>query len=228
MESANLGKRLRSAVIQGKHADIKTLLEKGADVDYNKPDGTCPFGGTPLALAANFGNFEIVKLLIAHGADITLADIRGMRPYHYAAHGYPKHSEIANHLKNLEPKKFHDLDAKLSKLKSYALSDDLIAFLQGDNLHIELLEHEFYPYPKEVEFLPLIDTIETEFQGKKLLLISNDIDGASCELAWDSEKKCIGYVDIEHDEYNLVCSFAEFMESPTDIIVKIVNGEYAE
>jgi hypothetical protein len=222
----NLGERLRSAVIDENIAVVKTLLEKGADVNYNQPDMVCPFGGTPLSTAALFGNFELVKLFIAHGADVTLADARGMRPYHYAAYGFERHPEIANHIKSLEPKELHDLEVKLDKLKSYSLSQDLIAFLQCDNLCVKLTGYEMYLYPKEVEFYSLVDTVETQFQERKLLLLTKDIDGASCELAWDSESKCIGYVDIEHDDYNTVCSFAEFMENPAGIIVKIVNGEY--
>jgi len=151
-----------------------------------------------------------------------------MRPYHYVAYSYDKHLEVANYLKGLEPEEFHNLDVKLAKLQDYTVSNDLLAFLQGSNLCIELSEYEFYPYPKEVEFLPLIDTIETEFQGRKLLLITTDIDGASCELVWDFESKCIGYVDIEHEYYNTVCSFAEFIENPTDVVSKVVSGEYAD
>ena len=49
------------------------LLEQGAAVDGNSPDGK-----TPLMLAAMFNRVEIMKMLIAHGASVDAVDSRGM------------------------------------------------------------------------------------------------------------------------------------------------------
>jgi hypothetical protein len=220
----NLGSRLRNAVISGDLSVVETLLEKGADVNYNEPDTVSPLGGTPLHCAALKGSLIMVRLLIDNGADVTITDKRGMRPYHYAAYSYNKHLEIVHYLKCLEPKEFHDMDVKLAKLQNYNISRDLIAFFFFFILRIDLSCSN--SYSSEVEFMPFTDTVETKFKGKKLLLLTSDIDGASCELVWDPKAERIGYVDIEHDYYYSVCSFAEFMEDPSGIVDKIVDGEY--
>ena len=218
----NLGYLLRSAVMNGNVKSVDILLEKGADVNYNMPDMVFPHGGTPLCVAANIGNLKMVKYLIEQGADVEISDIRGMRPYTIAI--YNNNAEIAAYLKTFESDGLHNFKNKLEQINKYNPSDDLLAFLQSDNLLIELSTNEFDL--DKIEFLSLIDTIETEFHGKKLLLISKDIDGASCELVWDKDAKCIGYIDIEHDVYNMVCSFEEFINNPTLYIVKIANGDY--
>ena len=222
---SKLGKLLRSAVMNGKIHEVDILLEKGADINYNMPDGTSPYGGTPLNVAASFGNMKMVKHLIERGANVETKDLLGFRPYITAKYSDSKNSkEIAAYLKSIESEELHNLKNKLEQLEKYALSDDLLAFLQSDKLLIELSENEFDLY--EIIFYSLIDTVETEFLGKKLLLISKDVDGGSFELVWDKEAKCLGYIDIEHGACNIVCSFEEFMNNPTLYAVKIANGEY--
>ncbi|MCL2579405.1 MAG: ankyrin repeat domain-containing protein [Oscillospiraceae bacterium] len=227
MMTFNLGGRLRSAVIDGKLSVVEALISQGADVNYNEPDMVNPSGGTPLHMAAIFGNLKMVKKLVDFGADVAITDKRGFRAYHYAAYGIPKNLEIANYLKRLEPAELHSLKVKLAKLQCYRLPDDLLAFLQGDNLCIKLSECDGF-YLDEIVFYSLIDTVETEYQGQKLLLISADIDGASCELVWVPESKCLGYIDIEHGDFNTVCSFADLLKTPTEMIYKIAIGEYAK
>jgi hypothetical protein len=219
----NLGKQLRSAVYNNDYKAVDSFIEQGADINYNEPDMVWPSGATPLHVAA-VRNIDMTKYLVERGANVVVVDNRGMRPYHYAICWNPPNKEIAEYLKSVEPFELHDLDSKLSKLQCYALTDDLISFLQSNKLRIEIPNNDLYL--KEIEFLPLTDTIETDFQGNKLLLLSKEIDGASCELVWDSTKKLMGYVDIEHGEYYSVCSFAEFIENPSDIVYKIANGEY--
>jgi len=227
----NLGDKLRDTVQRrGKEDEVLSLIEQGADVNYNSPSIVYPFGGTPLHMAAQRGSLNVVKLLVSHGADVTITDMRGARAYHYATcYSYSAlNFELIAYLKSIEPKGFHDKNAKIENLKNCGLPNDLIIFLQNENRCIKLSEHLLYPYPKEVNFLTLMETYKTEYQGRQLLLLTTDIDGASFELVWDFEAKCIGYVDVEHEVYNPVCSFDDFMKNPTDVTFKIANGEYAE
>ena len=218
-----LGYELRSAVMAGNFKALGKLLEQNVDINYNKSDMVHPFGGTPLYVAALFGNMEMVKYLIERGASVETADARGIRPYTVALQNNGK--DIADYLKTLEPEEFHDLDSKLNQLGAYALPQSLIAFLQSGDLRIVFPPNEYDL--KEVEFYSLVDTVETEFLGKILLLISKDIDGACCELVWDAEEKRIGYIDVEHGFYNTVCTFEDFMENPADIVLRIADGEYS-
>jgi hypothetical protein len=218
----HLGYSLRSAVMLRNYKALDMLFEKGVDINYNEPNMVNPNGGTPLCVAAGFGDMKMVKYLVEHGADVKVSDARGMRPYTIAVQN--DETEMAAYLKNLESEEIHSPSNKLHQLRKYALTDDLLAFLQNDNHRIELSANEFDI--TEIEFFSLVNTVETTFHGKKLLLLSKVIDGTCCELVWASDVKRIGYIDIEHDVYNAVCSFEEFLENPTLCIVKIADGEY--
>ena len=211
--------------MDGKIKEVDRLLEKGADINYNMPDMVLPHGGTPLHVAANFGNMKMVKHLVERGANVEIQDLLGFRPYIIAKYNDNKNSkEIAAYLKSFESDELHNLKNKIQRLEKYALSDELLAFLQSDKLLIELSENEFDLY--EIIFYSLIDTVETEYLGQEFLFISTDVDGGSFELVWDKNAKCLGYIDIEHEVYSTVCSFEEFMKNPTLYAVKIANGEY--
>ncbi|MFO0962644.1 MAG: ankyrin repeat domain-containing protein [Phycisphaerales bacterium] len=68
----------------GDLAEMRRLLDGGADV--NAPD---PNGITPLKYASAEPRLEAIRLLIARGAAVNLADNRGFAPLHCAAgHGF--------------------------------------------------------------------------------------------------------------------------------------------
>jgi ankyrin repeat protein len=68
----------RTAVIQ----TVTLLLEHGAKVDMPETGGIYP-----LMRAAETGNLDLVKLLIAHGADINVRDNKGHTVFEYANEG---------------------------------------------------------------------------------------------------------------------------------------------
>ncbi len=59
---------------------VRSLIDKGANVNFVGPDGK-----TPLHFAADNRNIEMVKLLLAKGANVNAADSTGYTPLHFAA-----------------------------------------------------------------------------------------------------------------------------------------------
>ena len=61
------------AVISGDIAEVKRLIEEGADVNAQNY-----YGETALMFASNFGYTEVAQLLIEEGADVNAGDDEGM------------------------------------------------------------------------------------------------------------------------------------------------------
>ena len=70
---------LHYAAVVGNQAILALLLEHHAYIDAETPNKT-----TPLMLAARRGEMELVKLLIAEGADISLKNMLGWTAYDFA------------------------------------------------------------------------------------------------------------------------------------------------
>lgn len=104
------GLKLRDLATEHDLDMVKLFLEKGADINFNKPDMVFPHASTPVIEAARHNNFEMVKLLVENGADILLKDKYGDRPYTLAIKN--GNAKMAKYLKNFEPKEFHDLENK--------------------------------------------------------------------------------------------------------------------
>jgi ankyrin repeat protein len=71
---------IHEAAANGNLKDVKTLLDKGIDVNAKDKNGM-----TPLIRALKNENKEMVELLIANGADVKVRDISGHTPLHLAA-----------------------------------------------------------------------------------------------------------------------------------------------
>ncbi|MBE9913741.1 hypothetical protein G8C92_06820 [Paenibacillus donghaensis] len=217
------GAVLRQAVSDHDLKTIAYLLEHGVDINYNQPDMVYPYRATPLTVAARMGNPAMVKYLVEHGADVTIPEKDGERPYTIAVSN--KDAVLADYLKSLEPAEFHNLENKKHELKKYKLTDELISFLTGDKLRLELAQNEYeIGY---IDFFTLTDTIEMKVGRQKLLRLSADIDNYShLQLVWNPKKKgLIGCYDVEHQEYADLCGFAEFLAQPEMYLIKFLEGE---
>jgi len=217
------GPVLRQAVSDHDMKTITYLLDQGVDINYNKPNMVYPYEATPLTEATRIGNLTMVKYLVERGADVTLAEKDGERPYTIAVGN--KNTALADYLKSLEPTELHDLENKKYALKKYKLSDELISFLTGDKLRLELDANDYEI--SYIDFFTLTDTIEMKVGRQKLLRLSADIDNYSdLQIVWNPKKKGqIGCYDVEHQEYADLCSFKEFLTKPEIYLIKFLEGE---
>ncbi|MNB91445.1 Ankyrin repeats (3 copies) [compost metagenome] len=216
------GAVLRKAVSDHDLKTVAYLLDHGVDINYNKSDMVYPYQATPLTVATRIGNQAMVQFLIERGADVTLAEKDGDRPYTIAVSN--KNTALADYLKSLEPAEFHDIENKKFELRKYKLSDELVSFLTGKNLRLELTQNEYEI--RYIDFFTLTDTIEIKIGRQKLLRLSADIDNYSdLLLMWNPKKKgLIGCYDVEHQTYADLCSFAEFLTQPEIYLINFLEG----
>ena len=67
----------------GKHwQTVRLLLDYGANPNYQ----TRHYQNSTLILAAAFGNKDLVKILLRHGADVSAEDMYGETPLWFARH----------------------------------------------------------------------------------------------------------------------------------------------
>ncbi|MEK4995801.1 hypothetical protein BSK49_07275 [Paenibacillus odorifer] len=216
------GAVLRKAVSDHDLKTVAYLLDHGVDINYNNSDMVYPYQATPLTVATRMGNQAMVQYLIERGADVTLAEKDGDRPYTIAVSN--KNTALADFLKSLEPAEFHDIENKKFELRKYKLSDELVSFLTGTKLRLELTQNEYEI--RYIDFFTLTDTIEIKIGRQKLLRLSADIDNYSdLLLMWNPKKKgLIGCYDVEHQTYADLCSFADFLTQPEIYLINFLEG----
>lgn len=216
------GPVLRQAVSDHDLKTLTYLLDHGVDINYNRPDMVYPYQATPLTVAARMGNMNMVQFLVERGADVTIAEKDGDRPYTIAVAN--KHIEMAEYLKSLEPADFHRAENKKLALKKYKLPMELVGFLSGDTLRLELAQNDYEI--RYIDFLTWIDTVEMKVGRQKLLRLSADIDNYSdLQLVWNPKSKRVGCYDVEHQTYADLCSFIDFLAEPDSYLIRFLEGE---
>ena len=200
------GKAFRNAITDRNYEVLDFFIHNGVDINYNKPDSVYPFKPTPLCVAARYVDLKICKYLVEHGADVTITEKDGMRPYSIAIE--KGDMEMAEYFKSLEPTEFHDIQNKMDQLKPFKLPKALVSFLEGDTLYFELPDSDFI----SIEFFPLIDTIPFKLGSRKLLRLSKELgEYNDWQIVWDPKSKKISCYDVEHQELRELCKFDEFM-----------------
>ena len=200
------GKAFRNAITDKNYEVLDFFIRNGVDINYNKPDSVYPFKPTPLCVAARYVDLQMCKYLVEHGADVTITEKDGMRPYSIAIERGDM--EMAEYFKTLEPTEYHYKQNKMDQLKPFKLPKALVSFLEEDNLYFELPDSDFI----SIEFLPLLDTVPFKVGRRKLLRLSKVLgEYNDWQIVWDPKSKKIGCYDIEHQELRELCKFDEFM-----------------
>lgn len=165
-----------------------------------------PFKPTPLCVAARYVDLQMCKYLVEHGADVTITEKDGMRPYSIAIE--KGDMEMAEYFKTLEPVEYHDKQNKMDQLKPFKLPKALVSFLERDTLYFELPDSDFI----SIEFLPLLDTVPFKVGRRKLLRLSKELgEYNDWQIVWDPKSKKISCYDTEHQELRELCKFDDFM-----------------
>jgi len=214
----NDGVSLRQAVSNRQYKAIELLLDQGVDVNFCKPDMVFPYNATPVHIAAKNNDMKTVKLLVAHGADVTIKDHYGERPYNCAVAN--NNGEMTTFLKALEPEQWHNEEQRLAGLKSYKLPEALLNILRSADRRLELPGNENVRF---IVFNTLLEVKEVNWMKHKFLDLLSDVDNYSSDgfLVWYPKKKSFAFADYEHREFKVLCSAKEFFADPSTQIDKI-------
>lgn len=200
------------------------LLEQGTDINFHKPDMVFPYASTPVTEAARENHFELLRYLVSKGADITLSDKYGDRPYTLAVQN--KNGEMAEYLRSLEPEDWHNEQEKLRQLKSYHLPAAMTAYFKSGALHLEFPERESVRW---MVFYPYLELREFRWKRKKLLSLMAEMDNYSDYLLlWSPRDKRIWYLDTEQEEFCPLASWEAFIADPGHYLNGMVDGEFSE
>ena len=174
--------------------------------------------------AARSNNFPMVRWLIEQGADITIADKYGDRPYTVAVQN--KNQELADYLKSLEPEEWHNEQEKIRQLMPYKLPAKLVEYLKTGPLRLEFPDQEWV---KWAELYSFMDVQEMTWKRKKLLSLMVQMDNYSDYLLlWSPRDKKLWYLDIEHEEFHPLAKWDDFIADPGRYLNGMIEGEFEE
>lgn len=165
------GEPLRTAVWGGDRMLAEYLIQNGADIDYHKPDEMFPYASTPVIEAARQNDFYMVRWLVEQGADITIKDKYGDRPYTLAVQN--KNQEMAAYLRNLEPEDWHNEENRAQQLASYKMPTQMVECLKTGPLRLEFPEQDVVQW---AELYSYMDVLEVTWKREKLLSVMAQMD----------------------------------------------------
>jgi uncharacterized protein len=213
---ADGGLAFRQAVYGRQRDAVEFFLKAGVDPNLRTADQVFPYNPTAVQVAAGNDDFDMVRLLVDHGADVTLADDWGSRPFLAAV----AHRNIAmqEYLRALEPAAWHDPARKVALLESYGVTRDLIAFLQRDDRRITVRSD----HCSWLDFHHLLTVHAFDWNGEPFLaLLAGQDDGCACGLiAWSKHKRRLAIIDQEHDGVTRLGSWADFVADPGRALAK--------
>ena len=217
------GEALRSSASAGDLASVEFLIDHGVDIDYHDADMVYPYASTPLIEAARHGQGDVVRYLVAQGADLFITDKYGDRPYTAALTEH--YDEIARYIRELEPAPLHDIAQKDKELRRYKLPADMVTFLKEGPRHFEFPSGK---WAKWIEFYEYADTVEITWHRCKFLSFVREIDnyGSGYAIAWHAKDKMVWCIDWEHDEAYPIAPWDSFIADPGSCINGIFNGDH--
>jgi hypothetical protein len=206
---------LRKAVHSKQYEIIRILLNNGIDVNLHTPDMVFPYNSTPILVATQNNDFDTVKLLVEHGADVTIKNNYGERPFLAALKN--RNKEMIDYLKALEPKDWHNEEQRINALKKSKMPEVMINYLRQKDLKLNINDNKFVSY---VTFHSILDCIEVDWNGIKFWDLLSDVDNYSPEgfLVWYPKKKCLASADYEHEEFRILGKWDVFIKNPSKVI----------
>ena len=102
------------------------FLNYEADINYHEYDLLFSDNSTPVMVATVTNSIDLVKWLVEKGADITIKNEFGERPYTIAV--LNENQEMIEYIKSLEPVDFHNEEARKGIIKKYKLPKDMVEF----------------------------------------------------------------------------------------------------
>ena len=150
------------AAQNGHKGMLKVMIEKGVDVNLME-DAPAESGTTPLHVACKYGQWEIVKLLMAAGADDTLKNAKGETPAHCAC-------ALANRILG---------DDLTSQQRLNVLNELKNLDLPGENGMTPLMQIQLLNHSTAKELLPMlikrgVDVNRTDNNGMTALMYAAD------------------------------------------------------
>ena len=212
------GEPLRTAVWGGDRMLAEYLIQNGADIDYHKPDEMFPYASTPVIEAARQNDFHMVRWLVGQGADITIPDKYGDRPYTLAVQN--KNQEMAAYLRNLEPEDWHNEENRAQQLAAYKMPTEMVEYLKTGPLRLE------FPEQDEVQWAELysyMDVLEVTWKREKLLSVMAQMDNyPDYLLLWNPKDKRLWYLDVEHEEFHALATWEDFIADPGKYLNRMI------
>ncbi|MGE6574898.1 ankyrin repeat domain-containing protein [Paenibacillus xylanexedens] len=218
------GMALRDASYNGNLELVQLLLEKGADVNFNKPDQVHSDCATPLYVATSRNFEQVVITLINNGADPKIKNKYGERPFSVAKKN--QNDNLIKFIKDNEPIQWHNYENIIEEMKKKGLPLSIVNDLGQDRNYFELSESR---YIKFIELCSIEDVTEFKAKGIKMLNLVYDMDsyGAMGFIVWIPKHKALGSYDMEHD--NLIVfkdvKWNEFIRDPKILVDRIIDGE---
>lgn len=214
------GEPLRTAIWGGDRMLAEYLIRNGADIDYHKPDEMFPYASTPVIEAARQNDFHMVRWLVGQGADITIPDKYGDRPYTLAVQN--KNQEMAAYLRNLEPEDWHNEENRAQQLAAYKMPTEMVEYLKTGPLRLE------FPEQDEVQWAELysyMDVLEVTWKREKLLSVMAQMDNyPDYLLLWNPKDKKLWYLDVEHEEFHVLATWEDFIADPGRYLNGMIIG----
>lgn len=190
---------------------LATLLERGVDVNYHEPDMVEPYAPTAVLSATRHGQPEVVRFLVEHGADVTIADRTGERPYTAALK--TKDLKLAEYLRSLEPEEWHNRVEKERELKPFTLPQELVEMVRSEDRRLSFPEEETVTW---IEFLDFLNLRPLTIRRKKYLLLCDSFEhyGDMYQVLWHGKARQLFIWDTEHHELHELGTWEDFWSDP--------------
>lgn len=215
---------MMAAIISGDEALVKELIEKGSSINEKNMSDKVEFDGdtfyfdvSPLEFAFSHKQYKIVKLLVDYGADVTITDNYGVRPYTVAKRN--RNMEMAEFIKSLEPEELHSEAAHAKLLSSYNMPLEMEEYLKNGNLYLE------FPDDSHIEWIKLneyTDVCEMTFKKKKVLSIVENSSDGDIILVWEPKTQSIYFVDFESNSMRKVGLWETFIKNPIKCLNRVI------